>query len=272
MKTILKEPLLHFLVLGGALFAVEHFRETPAPPPAPVVAAPSTPAGPIVVETERMTAIAQRRLGRAPTAAEVDAEAQRFVDEEVLFREALARGLERDDPMIHERIAARMTYVLAEAAVIPEPTDAQLRSWFDAHADRYNAPERIDFTHVFIANGDPQVADELAAKLAAGASPDTMGDAFSGGRKYRGRKAADLAEQFGPEFATLASQPPSTWVRRRSRHGLHLVRVDKLEAARHGEFATAKLEVRREWLEEQRALASEAALKQLRAHWQVERR
>lgn len=275
MKSVLRAPLLHFLVLGGVLFAIDAAR-TPPVPPAPSVAPASAPRGPIVIDaevTERVTAAAQRRLGRAPTPPEVDAELQRFIDEEILFREALARGLERDDPMIHERIAARMSYVLAEAAVIPEPTDAQLRAWFDAHADRYNAPERIDFTHVFVANGDAKAADALAAKLAAGAAPETLGDTFSGGRKYRGRKLADLAEAFGPAFAEgLDAQPPGTWVRRTSRHGLHLVRLDRIEAARGADFASAKLELRREWTEEQRRIASEAALKQLRAHWQVERR
>jgi PPIC-type PPIASE domain len=276
MKSLLREPLLHFLVLGGALFAVDAVRSKPAPRTLPIAAPARTP-GPIVVDaevTQRMTAVAQRRLGRAPTPQEVDAEIQRYIDEEILFREALARGLERDDPMIHERIASRMSYVLAEAAVIPEPTDAQLRAWFDAHADRYNAPERIDFTHVFIANADDtQRIDALAAQLAAGAAPETLGDTFSGGRKYRGRKLADLTESFGAAFALdLDQQAPDTWVRRRSRHGLHLVRVDKVEAARSADFESAKLELRREWTEDQRRIASEAALKQLRAHWQIERR
>jgi parvulin-like peptidyl-prolyl isomerase len=278
MKSFLRSPVLHFLVLGGVLFAIDAARSSkPAPPPPPPVSVPATaPTGPIVVDaevTQRMTAAAQRRLGRPPTPPEIDAEIQRYIDEEILFREALARGLERDDPMIHERIAARMSYVLSEAAVIPEPSDAQLRTWFDAHADRYNAPERIDFTHVFIADGDAARADALAAQLTAGAPPETLGDTFSGGRKYRGRKRVDLAESFGSEFADgLDKQPANAWVRRRSRHGTHLVRVDKVEAARSADFESAKLELRREWVEDQRRIASEAALKQLRAHWEVERR
>jgi peptidyl-prolyl cis-trans isomerase C len=278
MKSFLRAPLLHFLVLGGVLFAIDAARSKPASPaPPPVTGSASAPTGPIVVDaevTQRMTAVAQRRLGRPPTPPEIDAEIQRFIDEEILFREALARGLERDDPMIHERIASRMSYVLAEAAVIPEPTDAQLRAWFDAHADRYNAPERLDFTHVFIANpDDTKRVDALAAQLAAGTAPETLGDTFSGGRKYRGRKRADLAESFGAEFAVdLDKQPLGTWVRRSSRHGVHLVRVDKVEVARSADFASAKLELRREWALDQRRIASEAALQQLRAHWQVERK
>ena len=126
---------------------------------------------------------------------------------------------------------------------------------------------------MFVAGADTKRADELAAQLAAGASPDTLGDVFSGGRKYRGRKLADLAEAFGALFADgLATQPANTWVRRTSRHGIHLVRVDRAEAARAADFEPARLEVRREWIEDQRRIASEAALRQLRARWKVERR
>lgn len=279
LRKLLREPLVHFIVLGAALFAIDRARDhAPASPPAPVITTPQVaPAGhTIVVDADvvaRMTAQATRRLGRAPTKTEIDAEIERFVDEEILFREALARGLERDDPMIHERIASRMSYVLAESVVIPEPTDAELRAWFDAHRATYAMPERIDFTHVFVGDGDAKRVDALAAQLAGGAAPDTLGDTFSGGRKYRGRKLADLAEAFGPEFVDgLQTQPPNTWVRRRSRHGLHLVRIDRTEAPRGADFEAAKLEVRREWVEDQRRIASAAALRQLRASWQVERR
>lgn len=275
-RSIAREPLLHFVLLGAVLYAVaDAVREEPPPSRTAKTSAPVAIDRTIVVEADLRPAIAERakqRLGRTPSPAELETELGYWIDEEILFREALARGLERDDPMIRERIASRMSYVLAESAVIREPTEAQLRAWFDAHRDRYAIPERIDFTHVFIAGGDSKRADEIAAQLAAGTSPDTLGDIFSGGRKYRGRKLADLAEAFGAQFVEgLAAQPPNTWARRTSRHGIHLVRVDRIESARGGDFETAKLEVRREWTEEQRRVASEATLKTLRARWKVQR-
>ena len=273
MKRLLAEPLLHFALLGGAVFAVEHFRrsapETPAP--AATTAAPAIDRT-IVVETAQVTAQATRRLGHAPSPAELEAELQRVADEEILFREAIARGLERDDPMIHERIAARMSYVLAEGAIVPEPTDAQLRAWFDAHADRYAEPLRVDFTHVF-AGAQQENAEILAARIANKEPPEALGQPFAGGRKYRGRKLADLTEAFGPEFVEgLTDQRPGVWVQRRSRHGYHVVRLDQVTPARGADFETAKLEVKREWTEAQRQTASEAALVKLRAGWKVERK
>jgi hypothetical protein len=211
-----------------------------------------------------------------PTDAEVAAETEQWIDEEVLYREAIARGLDRDDPMIHQRIAGRMSYVLEQSLATPEPTDAELRTWFETHHDQWAVAEHVDFTHVFIAGSDDAAnkrADEAAAALAAGAAPERLGDTFSGGRRYRGRKLTDLALQFGDEFVDgLAKQPVGSWVKRRSRYGLHLVRVDHVDAAKNADFAAARLDVRKQWLDARRAEELAAALRRLREGWTIERR
>ncbi|HEY5939024.1 MAG TPA: peptidyl-prolyl cis-trans isomerase [Kofleriaceae bacterium] len=282
-KTIVREPLLHFVAIGAVLFAIDAWRSSDAPaqppaPPAPATeAAPPVARGPIVVDADRRkrsAAQAEQQLGRPPTPAEIDAELERWIDEEVLFREAVARGLERDDPVIHQRIAARMSYVLEQAIIIPEPGDAELRPYFDKHRERWAVPSRIDFTHIFVADpADGARLDGFARAIASGAPPDGLGDPFPGGRRYRGRKVADLAASFGDEFvAGLAAQPAGTWQRRTSRHGLHLVRVDKVETARDADFAAARLDVRKAWLDERRASELAAAIRRLRGGWEVEKR
>jgi hypothetical protein len=281
-KTIIREPLVHFVAIGAVLFAIDAWRSSDDPPadlpPAPAPAATPTGArAPIVVDADRRkrsAAQAEQRLGRPATPAEVDAEIERWIDEEVLFREAVARGLERDDPVIHERIASRMSYVLEQAVIIPEPGDAELRAWFEKHRDRWSVPSRIDFTHVFVADRTATARlDEFARLLASGAPADGLGDAFPGGRRYRGRKPDDLAAAFGAEFVTgLAAQPVGTWHRRTSRHGLHLVRVDRVETARDADFEAARLDVRKAWFDERRGTALTAAIRRLRAGWEVEKR
>lgn len=288
-KSIAREPLVHFVVIGAALFAIDAWRSPAAertapeaaPAPAPAPATPSPAAGPraIVIDAavrEQIAANAERRLGRPPTAGELATETEHWIDEEVLYREAVARGLDRDDPIIHQRIAGRMSYVLEQAASIPEPTEAELRAWFDTHRDRWAVAEHVDFTHVFVAGTDAAAdarATELAAALAGGAAPERLGDRFSGGHRYRGRKIADLTLAFGDEFADgLATQPPGTWVRRRSRHGLHVVRVDRVDAARAADFARARLDVRKEWLDARRAKDLAAAIRGLRDGWTIEQR
>ncbi|HEU4615756.1 MAG TPA: peptidylprolyl isomerase [Kofleriaceae bacterium] len=288
-KSVAREPLVHFVAIGAVLFAIDRWREPDvAPSPAPDPAPASTPAAPAVPATgprsividdavrAQIASAAERRLGHAPTQAELADETERWIDEEILYREALARGLDRDDPVIHQRIAERMAYVLDEATPVAEPTEAELRAWFDAHRDRWAVPEHIDFTHVFVAGTDAAAearADQIAAALAAGAAPERLGDRFSGGHRYRGRRIADLALAFGDEFvAGLATQPPGTWVKRRSRHGLHLVRVDRVDAARDADFARARLDVRKEWLDAHRGDAAREAMRELRAGWTIEQR
>lgn len=278
-KAIAREPLLHFVAIGAVLFAIDARHA----PPTPRAAAPVTPQaepkspepGTIQIDADRrhlLEAAAEKRVGRRPTPAEVEAEIAAWIDEDVLYREAIARGLDKDDPIVHERIASRMSYVLEQALVVPEPTEAELRAWFDAHKEVWASPERVDFTHVYIANGDEARAAQIEAALAAGAPFETLGDRFAGGHRYRGRKLADLAEAFGPEFvAGLAAQPPGTWVRRRSKHGLHLVRVDRVAAAQAPDFAAARLDVRKSWLDEQRGRALAAEIKRLRDRWKIER-
>ena len=286
-KTIAREPLVHFVAIGAALFAIDQWRSPAQPDPAPAPAAAAAPAATpppapvrtIVLDAETRTQIAadaERRLGRPPTPAEIEDQTERWIDEEVLYREAVARGLDRADPVIHQRIAARMAYVLEQATTVPEPGDAELRAWFDRNAERWTRAEHVDFTHVFVAGTDDAAlarADELAAAIAAGAAPVRLGDRFSGGHRFRGRKIADLALAFGDEFvAGLAKQPVGTWARRRSKHGVHLVRVDRVDAAKPADFEVAKLDARKEWMDARRADEIRAAVRRLREGWTIEKR
>lgn len=286
--SLLREPLVHFVLIGGALFAIDALRAPTEHAPPPVVPAPRAPAGAdagvtaprsIVIDADaraQIAANAERRLGRAASPEELAQETERWIDEEILYREAIARGLDANDPVIHQRIAARMAYVLEQALVMPEPSEAELRAWFEQHREQWSVAERVDFTHVFVAGSDAAAetrASELANALAGGAAPERLGDRFSGGHKYRGRKLADLSQAFGEEFAAgLDRQLPGTWVRRRSRHGLHVVRVDRIDSPRAADFAAARLDVRKAWLDAKRAELLAAAMKQLRTRWTIERR
>lgn len=274
---------MHFLLIGAALFAIDRWRDPPEEPRTAVPAPAASPVAPaarqIVIDDavrKNVAAAAELHLGRKPTAAELAAELERWIDEEMLFREAVARGLDRDDPVVHERVASRMSYVLEQQAIVPEPTEAELRTWFDAHHETWNVPDRIDFTHVFVAGSDAAARaklDELEAALAVGAPPERLGDVFSGGRRYRGRRIEDLAQSFGAEFVDgLDQQPIGTWVKRTSRHGLHLVRVDQRAEGHSASFEQARLDVRKAWRDDRLRRALEAAIDRLRTQWEIVQR
>ncbi len=283
LRAILREPLVHFLAVGILLVAADRWRrgDLPSRPPAPAPVAAARPAapraGPIAVGDDVRASLrdglARAAGGAPPSDAELDDAIARWIDEEVLYREGLARGLDRDDPSVRRRIAEKMAFVLEQEIVVAPPPEAELRAWFESRRDTWARPPRIDFTHVFVAGtgaGDERRAAALLAELEGGAEPDALGDSFSGGQRYRGRKLADLAASFGPEFARgLDRQPAGSWQLRRSRHGLHLVRVDRVEAGRAADFAGARLDVEKEWIDARRAEELAARVRALRARWQV---
>lgn len=268
MRDLAREPLLHFVVLGAALFALDRW-----------VAGQGDEAEPeraIVIDADVRAELADRWLhahGERPSEAELERLVERWVDEEVLYREALARGLDRDDPQVRARLASSMAYLLDAQAVIEEPSEEELRAHFEAHAERWAEEARLDFTHVFVPREDPRAearAAELLAAIEAGASPNGLGETFPGGRRYRGRRLEQLGESFGPEFVQgLEAQPEGVWALRRSRYGVHLVRVDARSAARAADFARAREDVRHDLREARAEEARARELARLRARWDV---
>jgi peptidyl-prolyl cis-trans isomerase C len=272
---VLREPLVHFAVLGVMLFVVGAWRETtPSEPPATGPGSAS--------EVIRVDDVVRRRLvegwttqnGTPPGAEDTQKMIDHWVREEVLFREGMARGLDRDDERVRARVASKMGFVVDAQLVVPEPSDDELRAYFDAHADRWSKEARIDFTHVFASAGPDARSriDALLPKLQSGVDPNGLGDTFTGGRRYRSRKLDDLATQFGATFVeALDAQPVNTWAVRTSRFGVHAVRVDARTTAGGADFAAARLDVRHALLEERRQEAFDAAVDVLVKRWRVER-
>lgn len=266
---------MHFVLAGAALFGLHHaLRGAPVGTPA----ADGGARHPIVVDPGVRTEIADaitHRHARPATEAEVEAAVDAWIEEEVLYREALARGLDRGDPRVRALVASTMQSVLDAQTTLPEPTDAELRAYFEADPSRWARAARVDFTHVFV-EGDDAAArariDEIAAQLRAGASPAGLGDTFSGGRRYRGRRPDDLAAQFGAEFVSgLEREPVGAWTVRRSRFGLHVVRLDARRAGADADFSVARAAVRDAWMEERRRAARDEAIAELRARWEIVR-
>jgi hypothetical protein len=246
---MLREPIVHFLALGALLFAAN------------ALFAPKREAAkPVVVSTTI----------RVPKEVSGD-EKKRWIDEEVLYREGLARGLEKDDPKIKQRVAGNMQRVLEGQIVLPKATDAELRAFFAANEARWAKSELYDFTNVFVADGDQKRAGELLAQLSGGADPNGMGDTFSGGRRYRKRALADLGEAFGAEFiAGMADQKPGTWAIRRSRHGLHVIRVDAKAPAEAASFDAMRGEIEMAFDEKRKNERLAASIADLRKKYAVE--
>lgn len=279
LRALAREPVVHFVIIGVVLFGLDAAL-SPGEGTEPEVEAAArpfaAPQGPIVVDDAVRAMLVEhweRTHPAAPSEAELQALVDAWIDDEALYREGLARGLAENDPQIRERVVSQMAYVLQSRITVPTPTDDELRAWFAEHPERYARPERVDFTQVFVAGLDAAAearARELLRVLEGGADPSGLGDTFSGGRRFRGRRLSDLAERFGEAFTTgMDAQPPGTWALRRSTQGFHLVRIDHWTSPEAPAFEAARAEVLHDWEQARREAELAAAKQALRGQWEA---
>jgi hypothetical protein len=265
LRRLICEPLVHFAVLGGALFAASSYLSPEESDDAA-----------IIVSADRMASLAARFQGtwqRPPTEAELQMLVEAYVREEVLYREGLALGLDRDDQVIRNRVKQKME-ILGEDATATEPTDADLQKYLDDHREVFEIPAPASFEQVFFnpeqrgAGLDPDMRRALEALRA---SRPAEGDrTLLPGRMARALPR-DITAAFGPEFEqAIRTVPVGQWSDPvRSSFGMHLVRVTWRGVPTVPSLADAREVVRREWTRAQTAEARERLYRSLRARYTV---
>jgi hypothetical protein len=262
------EPLLHFAVLGAALFAVHA-----------VVSGPSSPETDKTIrisagDVRRLAAAWELQWRRPPTKPELDSLVEEHVREEILYREALAMGLDRDDSIVRRRLAQKMQF-LAEDTAESEPSEAELRRFFEERPELFAKPERLTFEHFYFSRdvrGERAASDaeDALAAMREGARPS--GDRSALQARYAEQSREQVAALFGASFAERAfALPLDAWHGPlESGYGLHLVRVEAREAPRLPEFRAVRAQVRELWLDENRLETNERVYERLRAAYSVE--
>ncbi len=271
----LREPLLHFLLLGGALFAVYGYFERGA-----LVTGSSRQIRLTPDDVVAMGAFFQSQWRRPPTPEEFARLVENRVQQEILYREALAMGLDKDDEIVKRRMVQKMQFLAEDVAAAREPTTADLRSWFEKNSARFAQPPRLSFRHLYFSldrRGNRARADaELMLAKLAGQPVDakiagSLADPFMSQDYYRDRAPDFLGKEFGSPFAlAVAKLPPGSWQGPiESGFGWHLVFVDTVIPGRVPAFEEVEPDVRTAWLGEQKALAWEKAYKAMRANYTV---
>jgi hypothetical protein len=141
---VAREPLLHFLLLGAAIYLVYGLASS---------AVDGESGSRITVsaaEIEWLESSWEKRWNRLPTAEERGGLIREYVRETVFYREALAMGLDRDDTIIRRRLAQKLEFLSEDLAASQAPTEEELLAYFASHADRYQSPALTTFTHVFV--------------------------------------------------------------------------------------------------------------------------
>jgi parvulin-like peptidyl-prolyl isomerase len=268
----LREPLLHFLLIGAALFLLYGALNRGG----------SEAPREIVISEARIEALAENFATvwmRPPTAVELKGLIDDYVAEEVYYREAVAMGLDQDDTVIRRRLRQKMEFISENIANSVEPTDAQLQEFLAQNAGKFARPAELSFRQVYLSaerRGDTarDDAEKLLAELQAGRGPADPAEAGDATLLLAAMEAASpqaIANAFGEEFARQVDEAPvGQWSGPiESAFGVHLVRVDErviTEAPTLGEIRPIVL---REWQAEHRGRQNESFLAALREKYEV---
>ncbi len=253
----LREPLLHFFVFGALLFAIDSR-----------LAARRNDSQVILLNAAadaELHQIVRDELGREPSAAELAAMRRRWFDNELLYREGLALGLDRGDTAIRERVIFKALNVVQANLSLPQPDDAELRSWFEANRVRYDEPPRIDFLEAVIA-GKPSLAEAeaFAARLNEQAARQPQAKVDGGLRVYRGRPVATITPAFGAAFTeALARQPLQRWVALDSQDGPRAILVEARADGHPAAFEALREKVLLDWRDQRMAELRTDAVRKL---------
>src|SRR5262245_30888229 len=263
---IVREPLVHFGLLGAALFIV--YR---------LLAPAASDSSSIVISSDQVVSLAEQFRAswqRAPTREELERLIQARVRDEVLYREGLALGLDRDDPVVRNRIRQRME-VLAEDALTVEPTTADLQTFLDAHPEQFALPASFSFEQIFFApsrRGASLDADARRARDVLEAGGRVRGDTTMLPAQMDRVGAADIKSVFGTDVeASLHTLPIGTWSEPvQSSFGYHLVRVSARTPPTVPALTDVRDVVAREWSRARTAEAKERLYRSYRERYAVE--
>lgn len=260
MNRILREPLLHFVLLGAAMFAAYGL----------VSPRSGNEPGAIVITAGQVAAIElgfTRTWHRPPTHDELEGLIRDRVREEVYYREAMALGLDKDDTIIRRRLRQKLEFLTDDVVDQAQPTDADLQAYLTAHLDSFGGQREFTFRHVYL-NPDKHgghLARDAAALLAqlirAGSTADAsaFGDSFLLGHAFAAVPATEVAAQFGEPFAAkIGELSPGQWQGPvESGYGVHLVLVSERTEGRVPRLDEVRDAVAREWDHARRLAAND---------------
>jgi hypothetical protein len=269
VRRLLRDPILHFLALGALIFAGYQLMGSDSDADDLRIQISATDIAHLQ-ETWRL------QWGRNPTAAELRNLVDAYVREEILYREAMALGLDRDDVIVRRRLAQKMEFLTEDIATAGDPSAADLAAYFAENADQYREPPKVTVRHVFFSRErrrDAAKADaEAALRTLDGNPPPGLGDPFLGPARFSGRTEPELARQLGNDFAAAVFDlPEGRWSGPiQSVYGFHLVRVEDRRAGRQQTLADVRDRVLQDWRQSRRQAANDALYQDLRSKYKIE--
>ncbi len=271
-----REPLLHFLVIGAALFAVYYWRNPSA--------ANSDTSRRIELTNDDLRQLEiswTAQWQRPPTPDEMRNLVEDKVHQEILYREGLALGLDRDDTIVKRRLAQKMEFLSDDVSALRDPSLDELKKWYAKHGAQFTLPSRITFRHLYFSSDKRGSKARDAAVAALAKLPDnsaatidltSLGDRFMFQDHYAESTSDQVAKVFGTRFAEeLLKLRPGKWNGPvESGLGWHLVWVDAITPRRTPDFEEVDVsEIKSQWLAAQRAETKRELFAAMRARYEI---
>jgi hypothetical protein len=273
VRRLLREPLVQFLLVGLVLFGAWQLVK-------PAHAARDAPNRILITEDDlKQMAVGWAAQGLPPPSPQqmkelIDAR----VREEVLYREALALGLDKDDAIVRRQLARKMEFVAEDLSKLEEPKPEELHAWYEKTRSRFALPPRVTFRHVYFSpdrRGANARADAAAALTQLSGKPIDasvgVGDPFMFQSFYGDRSVEVLAKEFGPAFSrALVAVAPGAWAGPvESGYGWHLVFIDSMTPQHIPEFDVIEQEIRNAWVEEHREKTRASMYESMRSRYEI---
>jgi hypothetical protein len=265
-KRIVREPLLHFLLIGAALF-IYYGHHAPG----------GGDDRQIVISQQLVDDLAEQFRAtwtRPPTAAELHTLVDTYVHDEVLYREGMEAGLAREDAVIKRRVRQKIEVMAEEDSEHEVATEADLQAYLAAHAESFTRPAVVSFEQVYFGPPTPAVSRQIEAARTAlvnGKTAANLGQPTMLPRQVQREDIRVVSRDFGQPFAdALVKLPVGAWSGPvTSAFGEHLVRLGALEPAVVPPLTDIRTGVTREWENERRQRAMEASYQRMRANYRV---
>lgn len=272
MKRFVREPLVHFVLLGAVLFGLySALNRGEAGAPDEIVVTPG--------RIETLAATYSNVWQRPPTREQLQGLINDYVQEEILTREAIQLGLDREDTVIRGRLRQKMEFLAEDLASAAEPTEQELSDYLANHPEPFREKARFTFRQVYLnpeKHGDLLKADtaallaELKQADPAG-DPAKLGDPLMLPQEFNQETRSAVAAQFGQSFAeSLDTLAPGQWRGPvASDHGVHLVFLDHRKDARMPALDEVRSRVKRQFNDKRREEANRQFIENLLKNYQV---
>lgn len=270
LRAAMREPLLHFLVLGAVIFAAAQYEGA------------ATHRNEVVIDPARVAQITRtyRQLyGFDPSPVTLRSLISSYIDEEIFYREGVALGLDKDDEVVRRRVVQKMQFVADNLRTPADPPEADQRAFYRTHQAQFSTPATVSFSHIFFStarDGDAAALARARTVLAKLNRRETrapqLGDPFFELYDYSGLQPDQAARLFGntPIVPALFRASVGRWSGPyRSGYGWHLIYASSANKARTASFADAREAVRTAYLQSLQARANAVSRNSLRAKYHV---